>query len=82
MQNIPTTSKLPPGKAVIGIREVVKSIKAGKAKKVIAASNCPKTLVDKVNDSGKVIVEIFEGDSKDLGTKLGKPFPVSVAAFS
>lgn len=76
---IQTTSKLPPGKAVIGIREVVKSIKAGKAKKVIIASNCPKALIDKIDG---INIERFEGDSKDLGTKLGKPFPVSVAAFS
>lgn len=75
-----TTTKIPSGKVVIGIREIVKSIKAGKAKKVIIASNCPQVLVDKIKEH-KVSVEKFEGDSKELGTKLGKPFPVSVAAF-
>jgi len=76
-----TTSRLPQGKAVIGTREVVKSIKAGKAKKVIIASNCSEELVNKVAEAGKVSIEKFDGDSKELGTKLGKPFPVAMAAF-
>jgi large subunit ribosomal protein L30e len=76
-----TTTRLPSGKAVIGIREIVKSIKAGKSKKVIFASNCPTEIVNKVAEAGNVKMEKFEGDAKELGTKLGKPFPVSMAAF-
>lgn len=75
-----TTAKLPSGKAVIGTREILKSIKAGKAKKVIIASNCPEFLVEKIKNE-KISVEMFEGNSKELGTKLGKPFPVAMAAF-
>ena len=64
--------------ATIGFREIMKGIKAGKIKKVVVASNCPKTLVDKL---GNVRVETFEGDQAQLGTKLGKPFPVAMAGF-
>ncbi len=80
-----TTTKLPSGKAVIGVREIMKSIKAGKAKKIVFASNCPDFLVDKIKDlreSQKLGMEKFAGDSRELGTKLGKPFPVSMVAFS
>ena len=73
-----TTSKLPMGKAVIGTKEVLKSLNEGKTKKVIVSSNCPEFLLNKLKGHK---VEKFEGDSKELGTKLGKPFPVSVAAF-
>ena len=62
----------------IGAKEVNKAIKAGKVKKVIVAKNCPKNLIDKL---GNVKVEIFDGDQIQLGTKLGKPFPVAVVGL-
>ncbi|HLC67253.1 MAG TPA: ribosomal L7Ae/L30e/S12e/Gadd45 family protein [archaeon] len=64
--------------ATIGIREIIKGIKSGKIKKVVVAKNCPKSLVDRL---GNVNVEVFDGDQAQLGTKLGKPFPIAMAGF-
>ena len=66
-------------KTVIGAKEIRKGIKAGKVKKVIVAKNCPKNIIDKL---GNVKVEVFDGDQTQLGTKLGKPFPVAMVGFS
>lgn len=82
MQQIPVTSQLPTGMAVIGAREISKAIKAGKVKKVIFASNCPEHLAKQIESAGKISAETFHGDGKELGTKLGKPFPVSAAGFA
>lgn len=65
-------------KAVIGAREISKGIKSGAVKKVVVAKNCPKQLIEKL---GNVKVEVFSGDQVQLGTKLGKPFPVAMAGF-
>ncbi len=62
----------------LGFREIVKAIKAGKVKKVVVAKNCPKDMVEKL---GKVQIEVYDGDQVQLGTKLGKPFPVAMAGF-
>jgi large subunit ribosomal protein L30e len=62
----------------LGFREIVKAIKAGKVKKVVVAKNCPKNMVEKL---GNVHIETFDGDQIQLGTKLGKPFPVAMAGF-
>ncbi|MBS3054079.1 MAG: ribosomal L7Ae/L30e/S12e/Gadd45 family protein [Candidatus Aenigmarchaeota archaeon] len=73
-----TISKLPEKKAVIGTREIIKAIAAGKVKEVVVAGNCPQVLVDKL---GKAQVHVFEGNERELATKLGKPFPVAMAGF-
>ncbi len=62
----------------LGLKEILKGIKAGKIKTVVVAHNCPKTMVDKL---GNVRIEVFDGDQAQLGTKLGKPFPVAMAGF-
>ena len=63
---------------IIGVREIGKAIKTGKVKKVVIANNCPKSLVQKL---GNVKVETFDGDQSQLGTKLGKPFPVAMVGL-
>ncbi|MBI4018912.1 MAG: ribosomal L7Ae/L30e/S12e/Gadd45 family protein [Candidatus Aenigmarchaeota archaeon] len=73
-----TISKLPEKKAVIGTREIIKAIATGKVKEVIVANNCPQDLVNKL---GNTQVHIFEGNERELATKLGKPFPVAMAGF-
>ena len=65
-------------KMTIGVREIGKAIKNGKVKKVVVAKNCPQNLIEKL---GSVKVEIFDGDQTQLGTKLGKPFPVAMVGF-
>lgn len=62
----------------IGFKEIQKAIKAGKVKKVVVAKNCPAKLKSKL---GNVTIEVFEGDQNQLGTKLGKPFPVAMAGL-
>jgi len=74
-----TITKLPEKKGVIGTREIVKAINAGKVKHVIAAINCPSFVMEKVPKGVKI--EIFEGGQKELGTKLGKPFHVAIVGY-
>lgn len=71
--------KLPEKKGVIGKREIGAAIKAGKVKTVIIANNCPGFLVQTL---GKVKVEKFAGNQRELGTKLGKPFPVAMVGYA
>ena len=70
--------KLPEGKFVIGAREIKKAISEGKVKKVVVANNCPDFLVERI---GKVGMQQFEGDQKDMGTKLGKPFAIAMVGY-
>ncbi len=62
---------------VIGVKEVLNSIKAGEVKKVIFASNCPKEIIQKF-ESVDVEKEYFDEDEEGLGTYLGKAFPIAV----
>ncbi len=73
-------TKLPEKKGMIGTREIARAVKAGKVKRVIAAKNCPQQLLDKVKHES-VATEIFDGDEKQLGTKLGKPFSVAMVGY-
>ncbi|MBI4174172.1 MAG: ribosomal L7Ae/L30e/S12e/Gadd45 family protein [Candidatus Aenigmarchaeota archaeon] len=66
-------------KIIIGAREIGKGVKSGSVKKVIVAKNCPQSAVDKL---GNVKIDVFDGDQTQLGTKLGKPFPVAMVGFS
>ena len=70
--------ELPKEDAVIGTREIVKNINSGKIKKVIVAKNCPDFLKEQIK---KATIEIFDGDQQQLGTKLGKPFPVAMIGY-
>lgn len=67
-----------PEKAIIGAKEISRGIKSGTVKKVVVAKNCPKKLLSKLSD---VKLETFNGDQVQLGTKLGKPFPVAMVGF-
>jgi len=62
---------------IIGPREISKGIKDGSVTFVMAANNCPKPLIEKFEKEG-VEVKIFSGNQKDLGTHIGKPFPVAI----
>ena len=81
---IEIVDKLPEQKCVIGTTEVIKAAKSGKVKLIIAADNCPQFLKDKVTSSeigGNVEMKRFTGDQADLGTRLGKPFPVAIVGY-
>jgi large subunit ribosomal protein L30e len=75
-----TTTKLPDQKGLIGAREIAKAFKAGKIKKVVVANNCPEELIKKL-EGERVYMEMFSGNQKELGTKLGKPFPVAMVGY-
>ncbi|MFH0949199.1 MAG: ribosomal L7Ae/L30e/S12e/Gadd45 family protein [Candidatus Aenigmatarchaeota archaeon] len=73
-------STLPQKSYTIGIKEVMVAIKSGSVKNVIVASNCPRFLLDRIEKAGAEI-EVFAGDQQELGTKLGRPFPVVVIGY-
>ncbi len=75
--------KLPEHNAVIGTKEVIRAAKAGKVKLIVVASNCPDFLIEKATGSqlGSVKIKKFTGDQADLGTRLGKPFPVAMVGY-
>lgn len=74
-------SKLPEKKGIVGAREIAKAAKAGKVKHVIIATNCPDFLLSRINELKEIKIEKFEGDETQLGTKLGKSFPVAMVGF-
>ncbi len=66
------------GEATIGLKEIMKGVEEGRIKKVLVASNCPEELRKKLPEG---VAEPFEGNEKQLGTKLGKPFAVAMAGY-
>lgn len=76
--NMNLITHLPEKKGVIGAREIAKAVKEGRIKKVVIASNCPDFLLSKL---GNVAIERFDGNQKQLGTKLGKPFAVAMVGY-
>lgn len=72
-------TKLPSSQSIIGTREIVKNINAGRIKVVVTAKNCPDELLKRIPDKAKI--KMFDGDEKQLGTKLGKPFAVAMAGY-
>jgi ribosomal protein L30E len=77
-----TISKLPDKKEfVIGAREIAKAVDSGKVKTVVIASNCPDFLLAGL-EGKNIAIERFEEDEKQLGTKLGKPFPIAMVGYN
>ena len=63
------------GEVRFGLRTVKQVAKAGKARLVVVASNCPDDLA---GITAKVFS--FSGTNAELGAACGKPFPVSALA--
>jgi large subunit ribosomal protein L30e len=63
------------GKVRFGTRQVRLTAKAGKARLVVVASNCPDDLAAL---GAKVLT--FQGTNAELGAACGKPFSVSALA--
>ena len=74
-----TIAKLPDKKYFIGAKEIIKNIAGGKIKEVVIARNCPDFLREKIPKD--VAIKAFDGDQKDLGTKLGKSFAVAMIGY-
>ncbi|MEM2875151.1 MAG: 50S ribosomal protein L30e [Candidatus Hadarchaeales archaeon] len=71
------------GKAAVGARTVLRSLKRGEAKLVIVASNCREDVLMDIQHHARIArvpVETFEGDSSALGLACGKPFAVNALA--
>jgi large subunit ribosomal protein L30e len=67
-------------KIVIGYKESIKFIKVNTPKLIVISNNLPESLRKEIEHNAKVgnmKMEVFDGNSKELGIFCGKPFPVS-----
>jgi len=69
------------GKAILGYKQGLKSLRTGKSKLVLIASNCPplrKSEVEYLAMLAKTQVHHYSGDNTELGAACGKLFNCSV----
>ena len=67
-------------KIVLGYKKSLEYLKSDTPKTVVIASNIQEDKRAEIGHNAKlsgVNVEVFEGNSKELGVICGKPFPVS-----
>ncbi|KAH8893531.1 L30e-like protein [Thozetella sp. PMI_491] len=72
------------GKICLGYRSTLKSLRSGKAKLVLIASNTPplrKSEIEYLAMLSKVAVHHYSGSNIELGTALGKLFRCSTMAI-
>ncbi len=72
------------GEVLLGVKQVIKSIKDNSAKLVITANkNKQDTLNDLkyITDISNIKLEIFKGNSSELGAVCGKPYSVSTLSI-
>eukprot|EP00429_Kryptoperidinium_foliaceum_P006103 CAMPEP_0176017856 /NCGR_PEP_ID=MMETSP0120_2-20121206/8577_1 /TAXON_ID=160619 /ORGANISM="Kryptoperidinium foliaceum, Strain CCMP 1326" /LENGTH=110 /DNA_ID=CAMNT_0017350887 /DNA_START=75 /DNA_END=407 /DNA_ORIENTATION=+ len=73
------------GKAILGYKHSMKSLRKGKAKMLLIASNCPhlrKSEVEYMAMLAKCQVHHYGGDNTALGTACGKLYNCSVMAIT
>mgnify|MGYP001572148821 CR=1 FL=1 len=73
------------GKAALGYRTTMKSLRSTKAKMVIISSNTPilrKSEIEYYALLGKCAVHHYSGNNNDLGTACGKYFRVGTLAIT
>lgn len=68
-------------RVVLGYRKTKRLVATGKASLVVLANNCPAHFAAELQQAGAKI-EMFEGNSRELGIVYGKPFNVSVLAIA
>lgn len=74
-------NSLKAGKAVLGYKKSLEYIKNESPKLVIVANNVPESRLSELKHNVKISsvkMEVFDGDSKELGLICGKPFPILV----
>jgi large subunit ribosomal protein L30e len=74
-------SSLKAGNVVIGYNQSLDAIRKGQSETVVVANNAPEERMNALQSVVKAAsakVEMFEGDSKELGVVCGKPFPIMV----
>eukprot|EP00980_Cylindrotheca_fusiformis_P017590 scaffold5517_cov135-Cylindrotheca_fusiformis.AAC.20 len=72
------------GKAILGYKHSLKSLRKGKSKMILIASNCPhlrKSEVEYMAMLAKTQVHHYAGDNTSLGTACGKFFNCSVLSI-
>jgi len=72
------------GKAILGYKASVKSLRKGKAKMILISSNCPplrKSEIEYLAMLAKTNVHHYSGDNTALGTACGKLFNCSILAI-
>jgi len=72
------------GKVVVGAKRSLDAIRLGKARGVVLATKLPKYIEDDVLYYAKlsgIKVIRFPGSSYELGTAVGKPFPITTIAI-
>jgi large subunit ribosomal protein L30e len=67
------------GKITLGAREALRSVRNGKARMILIASNTPDNLRENLENYGKlseIPIIKYDGSSLDLGRICGKRFPI------
>lgn len=65
---------------IIGYKTSIKFIKLNSPKLIVIAKNIPDRMKKEIEYNAKTSntkVEVFDGNSSDLGIVCGKPFPIS-----
>eukprot|EP00298_Acanthocystis_sp_HF-20_P002170 c12610_g1_i2.p1 GENE.c12610_g1_i2~~c12610_g1_i2.p1 ORF type:complete len:112 (+),score=19.83 c12610_g1_i2:37-372(+) len=73
------------GKAVLGYRQTLKTIRTGRARVVIISKNCPalrKSEIEYYCMLSKTYLHHYEGSNTDLGTACGKIFRVGCLSIT
>jgi large subunit ribosomal protein L30e len=68
------------GNVVLGHKESIKFIKLNTPKLIVLARNIPENMRKDIEHNarvGNMKIEVFDGNSKELGVVCGKPFPVT-----
>lgn len=84
MLNEEIQSAVKTNNAILGYRRSIKFLKLNKPKLIVMSNNVPQEIKSEIEHVSKLSdskFEVFGGNSKDLGTFCGKPFPVSVLAI-
>ncbi|CAM9132822.1 unnamed protein product [Ascophyllum nodosum] len=73
------------GKASLGYKSTIKSMRSTRAKMVLISNNCPplrKSEIEYLAMLAKCAVHHYTGSNTDLGTACGKYFRVSVLSIT
>ena len=73
-------SSLKAGNIIIGYKESLDYLKNSSPKMVVVSNNIQEDKKNEIENDAELSgtkLEVFEGDSKELGVICGKPFPIS-----
>merc|ERR1719439_266046 len=73
------------GKALLGYKSTLKSLRQGKSKLILISSNCPplrKSEIEYYAMLAKTGVHHFHGDNNELGTACGRYYRVSCLSIT